>query len=134
LPAACSTGKELGDVNQRFTTAIGALIIAAVFFSAGVLYQKRICPQNVNPIGFHAQGEVVIEKNGFSVPTCTKKKPCTLRFDFWTNTAASNPLTYKCTSSNCFLAHGSSLQVTDNSAGATPYTDEVKGVVEVNPQ
>ncbi|HXO17914.1 MAG TPA: hypothetical protein VN909_07060 [Candidatus Dormibacteraeota bacterium] len=77
-------------MNERFTTAIGALIIAAAFFVGGVFFEKHTTghdrnARNVNPIGFHVDGQAYIKKGNLDASQCGDTKTCWIRFDFSTD-------------------------------------------------
>jgi hypothetical protein len=111
-------------MDERYTKAVGALIIAAALFIGGVFFEKLRHPtvRDVNPIGFHAQGQVQINgDNTLNIHTCSQNNSCTLAFDFSTdeNGAQLAPLTcdgYK----RCIAFSGDQVSVSDDpSVGGT---------------
>ncbi len=92
------------------------------------------CPPDGNPVGFHADGKILITGGSFSVSSCTKKT-CTLTFDVRTNettAAAASPCPAP---SNCFHYKDDgtdklNVSVTDK-GGTRRYKDFVDGTVEV---
>jgi hypothetical protein len=104
-------------MNDRYTMAIGALIIAAALFIGGVFFEKLLYPgtRDVNPIGFHAQGQVQINgDNTLNIHTCSQDQSCTLAFDFSTDKGSQlAPLTcdgYK----RCMAFSGDQVNVSDD--------------------
>lgn len=91
-------------MNERYKMAFGSAAIGAAFFALLTFLQFLFAHQpnthDVNPIGFHAQGQVLqIGTDGggsnLKIESCAENNPCKLRFDFSTdyNSAALVPVT-----------------------------------------
>ncbi|HXO17913.1 MAG TPA: hypothetical protein VN909_07055 [Candidatus Dormibacteraeota bacterium] len=118
-------------MNQRFVLAIGAFVIAAIAFVAGYFIPHTT---DVNPIGFHARGQVQMDKSTALDPSsCYKNGSCTLVFDFWTSADGNVPADLPCAaSSNCMSFRGINASVAGNPNG-TQNSDTITGRVLVGP-
>ncbi len=116
-------------MNERITAIIGALIIAAIFFAGGVLIEKqradvalhecqrqchRKAQTDVNPIGFHAQGQVQVNYNKVNIQSCKPDASCTFAFDFSTDANAAQLGALTCEGyANCMSFSGDKVYVAD---------------------
>jgi hypothetical protein len=90
--------------TQTIVTAIGGVLIAVAFFFIG----QKTCPPppDGNPVGFHLNGNAVIDQKAVSLSSCSSSTPCNLKFDIYFNASAAPTTAASCGSaSSCFSFH-----------------------------
>jgi hypothetical protein len=104
-------------MRERLLMAGGAIIIAGVSVVVGVIIARPL--HDVNPIGFHAEGQVQINGgSSLDTSTCSKNGACTLRFDFSTNEDGNTPEDLPCAAnSNCLSFSGPTVMIAGSPDG-----------------
>lgn len=125
---------------NKALAAISAAVIAIVAFLIGFNMHPL---SDVNPVGFHAKGQVQINgSNTLNAANCTSTstKPCTLTFDFSLDPKVAPSQQLNCDKgANCLSFSNQAndtleVTVTDAAGGSgTTYQDYVNGRVVVSP-
>ncbi|MFY9664894.1 MAG: hypothetical protein WAL67_04860 [Candidatus Cybelea sp.] len=123
-------------MNERFTTVVGALIIAGLAFCGGLFVHSSLVRSNVNPVGFHVDGRAFVTGNqGFDLSKCPKNSTCMITFDFSSDVPGGDLQTMSCPAqSKCWSftnVNGDTLNVSTHPNPAHPSKDEVYGMLQV---